>query len=422
MPNRRNFLKSTAGVMASAWLPKQAEAAHSLGDVLDAGDTLPEWKPGVLEIHHIDTGRGNSTLVIYPDQTSLLIDAGEAHSAERTMSPARPDGSRRAGEWIARYVRRQLARVGQPDLGIMLLTHLHGDHVGEVTESSPQSTHGNYRLTGAADVVEILKVYELFDRGWPDYTFPSPPKDPTSLNYIALAKSIAGRGTKVQRAQAGSQHQLAPRFDPTRYPTFSARVLSVNGNVWTGTREDSKAFFPPVAGLTPSAMPTENMCCISLVLQYGAFRYYSGGDLTCDTDYDRYPWHDIESPVAIAAGPVSVAVANHHGYFDACGPAFVRALRPRVWVLPAWHVSHPAMNVIANLFSTELYPGERSVFAVGMTPEALLTTARFSANLSSSDGHVVVRVPDAGNEFTVHVVDARNESGTVLKNFGPFAA
>jgi len=56
-----------------------------------------------------------------------------------------------------------------------------------------------------------------------------------------------------------------------------------------------------------------------------------------------------------------------------------------------------------------------------MTPEALLTTDRFSSHLSSSDGHVVVRVPPGGHEFSVHVVSALDESGTVIKSFGPFA-
>jgi hypothetical protein len=164
------------------------------------------------------------------------------------------------------------------------------------------------------------------------------------------------------------------------------------------------------------------MCCASMLIEYGSFRYYTGGDLTCDTDYGRLPWHDIETPVARAAGPVTVAVANHHGYFDACGPDAVRALQPRVWVIPTWHVSHPAMSALANLFSKELYPGERLVFATGMTDAAMLTNERFSKNLASSDGHVVVRVPVGGHEFAVHVVDAGDETGTVVRSFGPFAA
>jgi hypothetical protein len=34
---------------------------------------LPPWTPGQLDIHHIATGRGNATLVIMPDGTSLLL-------------------------------------------------------------------------------------------------------------------------------------------------------------------------------------------------------------------------------------------------------------------------------------------------------------------------------------------------------------
>ena len=79
------------------------------------------------------------------------------------MAPARPDASRRAGEWIARYLRRQLDRIGKNQLDLMLLTHLHGDHVGEVTASSPESSRGPYHLTGAADVAEAIPVRELID-------------------------------------------------------------------------------------------------------------------------------------------------------------------------------------------------------------------------------------------------------------------
>jgi L-ascorbate metabolism protein UlaG (beta-lactamase superfamily) len=421
MPQRREFLKSACGAVIAALWSAESDRPALAAEEKRSGGFLPVWETGVLEIHHIDTGRGNSTLVLGPDGTSLLIDAGEAHSAERTMSPARPNASRRAGEWIARYVQRQLNRIGSDALDLMLLTHLHGDHVGEVTASSPQSKRGNYRLTGTADVAETVPIKEVIDRGWPDYSYPTQPKDATALNYIALVQEMARRGTKVSQARVGSTSQLALRQKASKYPSFHARVLSANGKVWPGEGENATARFPPVEGLSAAAMPTENMCCVALRLQYSGFRYYTGGDLTSDTDYGRFPWHDIETPVAEAAGPVSVAVANHHGYFDACGPSAVRALRPRVWILPTWHVSHPAMSVLANLFSEELYSGERSVFATGMTPEALLTNERFSRLLKSNEGHVVVRVPREGREFTVFVVDSKDERGSVTATFGPFA-
>jgi hypothetical protein len=408
--------------MAAFLAPLPLVEAEAAPRFQTGSTTLPSWAPGVLEIHHIATGRGNSTLILGPDGTSLLVDAGEAHSAEKTMAPLLPNGSRRAGQWVARYVSAQLNRAGGSGLDLALMTHLHGDHVGEVAASSPQSSRGPYRLTGFADVAATVPVRGLIDRGWPDYAYPAPQKDPTALNYIAVARALAAQGTKVQMAEAGSLRQLALRRSPAQYPAFSARVLSVNGEVWTGSGEAAEPHFLPLAGLSGEAIPAENACCVSLVMQYGRFRYYAGGDLIHDTQYDRYPWHDIETPVARAAGPVTVAVANHHGYFDACGPAMVRALQPRIWVLPTWHVSHPDLSTLANLYSEDLYAGERLVFATAMTDAAILTTERFSGRLASTQGHVVVRVPAPGSEFTVHVVNARDEQGTVVASFGPFAA
>ena len=46
----------------------------------------------------------------------------------------------------------------------MPLTHLHADHVGEVVATSRQSTKGDYKLTGAADVAEAMNVREVIDR------------------------------------------------------------------------------------------------------------------------------------------------------------------------------------------------------------------------------------------------------------------
>jgi hypothetical protein len=38
------------------------------------GQPLPKWTPGTLDIHQINTGRGNSALLIFPDGTSMLLD------------------------------------------------------------------------------------------------------------------------------------------------------------------------------------------------------------------------------------------------------------------------------------------------------------------------------------------------------------
>ena len=48
---------------------------------------LPSWEEGMMDIYHINTGRGDAAFAILPDGTTLLIDAGvmsETHP--RTLS------------------------------------------------------------------------------------------------------------------------------------------------------------------------------------------------------------------------------------------------------------------------------------------------------------------------------------------------
>lgn len=42
----------------------------------EVGALLPDWMPGMLDIHQIATGRGNAALFILPDGTTMLLDAG----------------------------------------------------------------------------------------------------------------------------------------------------------------------------------------------------------------------------------------------------------------------------------------------------------------------------------------------------------
>ena len=409
--NRREFVRASSsfaalGLGGNRW-DTQTPQSSSI---------LDPWKPGLLDIHHINTGRGNSTLAIAPDGTSLLVDAGAAASSGPALNAARPDESRRPGEWIGRYAARQLRATGRSGLDYALMTHLHGDHVGEVTPRSPIANRGNYRLTGISEVAEILPIRKLIDRGFPDYSYPARVSDASGLNYIAFAQSAAAQGTQAELATPGKQVGL--KYAPERYPSCSARILSCNGRIWTGAAEESKAMFPPKA---PEIEPlSENSCSIALRLKYGSFSYFTGGDLNCDTNYGRDKWRDVESAVAAVAGPVSVSTCNHHGYFDANGPDFVRALRARVWILQTWHASHPAISVLANLYSQQLYPGPRDVFCLGLHPAAALVCGRFSTGFKSSQGHVLVRVAPGGAEYTVAVLDDSDERDRVKAVFGPY--
>ena len=69
----------------------------------------------------------------------------------------------------------------------------------------------------------------------------------------------------------------------------------------------------------------------------------------------RDPWRDSKSPAAEVCGPMSVAVANHHGYLNANGERFVRALQPKVFVVPTCDSARPTINVLNTLYPKAIY-------------------------------------------------------------------
>jgi hypothetical protein len=105
------------------------------------------------------------------------------------------------------------------------------------------------------------------------------------------------------------------------------------------------------------------MCSIAIRLSYGKFDYFTGGDLTSDVTEFGKAWADIETPVANATGSMEVAVADHHAYFDAVGPGLVRALRPKVFIIPSWYIAHPSISPLRTTLSAKLYGGARDLYA-----------------------------------------------------------
>jgi hypothetical protein len=90
------------------------------------GDVLSAWAAGTLDIHQIVTGRGNAAFMMFPDGTTLLLDAGDVGDTE--YADQRPASSRTTAQWITRYVRHMAGPDARIDYAV--ITHFHGDHVG----------------------------------------------------------------------------------------------------------------------------------------------------------------------------------------------------------------------------------------------------------------------------------------------------
>lgn len=416
MYTRRSFVTGVGAIAAStAALPANV---LPIPTPQDDGNFAP-WSEGHLDIHHISTGRGNRTLFICPDGTVLLVDAGAIYSPLKyTISP-KPDDLRRPGQYLARYIKRQLNAAGRKQIDVFLPTHFHDDHIGAVSPLTPLHASGRFHVTGISDVATTIPIMRILDRGFPSYDYPAPVEREDSLNYAAFAKYASQTGVQVEKFLAGSSTQVALVNDATRYPSFQVRNLCVNGDVWTGEGNQSAPQFPAIASLPLDKYPSENMCSLAFRLQYGNFRYYTGGDLESDTNYGTSPWRDIESAVAKAAGAVNVAVANHHGYINAVGPAFVQHLRPQAFVVFGWDSAHPTIPTLDNMLSRKLYPGTRDIFAMALKEENRIATRRL-AETTSGNGHVVVRVQPGGSSYRIVVLNNMVESNVVLSEHGPY--
>lgn len=409
--NRRRFLELAASAGLAASLRSYGESAAA---------TLESWTPGTLDIHHLAYGRGNSAFILGPDGTTILIDAGTTEDSLAVSCAQRPSANVRPGEWIASYILRQMKAAGRKELDYALITHIHPDHLGDLGPDNPPSPNGSFRLTGISDVDAHVSITTLIDRGFPDYAYPLPSQAPFALNYLEYVRSRESLKRATERIKVGSASQIRLVHQPSTITSFTVRNLAANGEVWTGMGEQTRSRFPDLKDLKKEDYPTENMCSIALRLSYGKFDYFTGGDLTSDTEESGESWRDIETPVARAAGPVEVAVADHHGYFDAVGPNFVRALRPEVFIIPSWYIAHPSVLPLRRMLSQRLYAGDRDVFATCVMEANRMVNDQFIPKLRSLEGNIVVRVAPGGNEFQIIVTENTDDSDRVKLVTGPY--
>ncbi|HEX6703374.1 MAG TPA: MBL fold metallo-hydrolase [Albitalea sp.] len=416
LPRRRLVLASMSAVLSVPWVGSKADS-RGTADAVEGGDRVGEpltpWRPGTLDIHHIATGCGNSILAVMSDGTSVLIDAGAASANPGVTASPRPDGSHRPGQWIARYARRHLAPTGRARLDYALITHLHPDHLGDVSDAQPTSTRGEYRLTGIMDVADSLPIGTLVDRCYPDYDFPLARNSGFGRNYVAFVQSRLRAGEPVQRFAVGRDDQFRCIEVPASGSTSIVRNIAANGEVWTGRGEKAIRLFPSPDTLPEKDQPTENMLSAAIRIDHGRFRYFTGGDLTSYTFDGEQPWRDILGAAARAAGPVDVATADHHGMFDGLSAGVVRTLRPSAWVIQTWHLAHPDMLQLERMLSERLYSGRRDVFATNVMEANVLANGRLMRQLRSTEGHVIVRVEPGGRAFRVVVTRNADERDTV---------
>ena len=414
--------RSLALLLSVLGLSPSVNAMGIYANVAIVGESLPPWREGELDIHHINTGRGESQVLILPDGTSLLIDmSGKTNEQAPFLLPTRPDASRPPGEWVARYVRRVLP-AGMEKLDYAMISHFHGDHMGSIAPDSPGSANG-YQLSGITQVAESIRMAKVIDRGWPGYDYPALISNATMNNYRQfLDWQIRNTGMVVEAFRPGRNDQIVLMHARDDYPQFEIRNLYANGQVWTGAGISVRSLFPQPSDIAQSDHPGENKLSIALRVRYGAFDYYTGGDLSAldeETTFEPAAWKNVEYAVANACGPVDVMKANHHGSWDANSVPFLAAIQPRVIVVDARADGHPAVNTYKRMTSERVWTGERDIFITNVS-EATARTTYGVDKAASVQGHVVIRVERGGARYHVLVLDDADERMRIKAVHGPY--
>lgn len=417
MTPKRKSPHSAAGLIALLVQPLHALSAQTPAVV---GQALPGWTRGGLDIHQISTGKGNSSFLVFPDGTTLLVDAGDAMDAVPETA-AHPNNSRTPAEFIVRYIKRH-APDSTRGLDYAMLTHLHVDHMGQIGAQSPLAAGGTYRLGGITAVGSALSIGTMIDRGWPNYDYPAPVTDSVVANYRRFLNARMSNGMRVERFRAGSRSQIALRHDAGRFREFEVRNIVGDGAVWTGTGDAARETFPPIASLNAPDMPSENMCSLGIRVSYGRFRYFTGGDLQGTADPGFPAWHSVEASIAQAIGPVDAHVVNHHGSIGAESDVWIKTLASTVYVIPSWAPSHPAPDVLKRIVNSRYPPATRYLFATDMRESARTVIGARANTLSQSTGHVIIRVEPGGARYWVIVTANSDERDIVTSVRGPLDA
>ncbi|NLX13532.1 MAG: MBL fold metallo-hydrolase [Phycisphaerales bacterium] len=221
-------------------------------------------------------------MIVTPERETILIDGGWPieRDAQRILDALR-DTARR------------------PRIDHMIVTHWHTDHYGAIT------------LLG--DRVEFGQFY---DRGLPEAWLLDPAQMPDQMRAYQRLTS----GPTITMAAGDEiplrQGLIGPRLR-LRCLMASGRVdenIAGSPNPYCAQHEDKGTDL------------SENGLSIVLLLSYGPFDFFLGGDLTWN--FER----DLVCPKN-RVGQVELFQVNHHGLRSSNNPVLVHALAPRTAVM-----------------------------------------------------------------------------------------
>ena len=231
-----------------------------------------------LDVYFIDVEGGQATLLVTPSGESMLIDTGYAGFQDRDVN----------------RVLATIQQAGLTKLDYLLVTHYHGDHVGN-----------------AAAIGARIPVGTFIDHG---------PTVETGAPATALYESYV-------KGRERGRHMLAKPGDKVPIRDLDMTIVTAGGDRLPRPLAGPAAANPLCASFTPKETdPSENARSVGSMIAFGRFRMIDLGDLTWNKE------QELVCPTNLL-GTVDVYLTTHHGLEQSGAPVIVHALRPRVAIM-----------------------------------------------------------------------------------------
>ncbi len=385
----------------------------SQGAGYEVGAVLPAWEKGYLDIHAINSGRGECIFYILPDGTTMLVDAGEVTSAGDAYIQRKPNEATRPYVTYARYIQHFLPK-GYSSLDYMYLTHFHIDHMGEYSSSYPLAD-GGYRASGLMALYDEVPFNKLLDRGYPNYgedTSILPPESSATDNYISFVKyATAKKGLKAERIIVGSDNQVKQIHDPD---TYKCTVLNIVGNGSYVMKDDNGKVVDKVS------ITAENAACCGFHLKYGLFDYVACADLTSG------PQNRMAQYYQDFINVLEVFKANHHLSANSWGSQMQAvSFSPRVIINESFSDYQPDPDllgcILSGKFEKNTVNWNKDIFLTNAHENALAKYPELFAKCHYN-GHVVIRVSPGGGQFYVYMLDDSDFQYRIKSVHGPYSS